>query len=135
MFVKLRHESHAVFPNDPSRLVAVFVIFKSMVDRNSGHPDIHARLQRIAFGIKAQDRRMLRDRVFEQDHINVVMKVLFLLTRWLLPFQFAGNKSVDTFESPASLCKSRITTRTDLDGRLSSIANTKDSSEMFWLKL
>ena len=42
---------------------------------------------------------MLRDSVFEQDHINVVMKVLFLLTRWFLPFQFAGNKSADTFEA------------------------------------
>jgi hypothetical protein len=36
---------------------------------------------------------MLCDSIFEQDHINVVMKVLFLLTRWFLPFQFAGNKS------------------------------------------
>ena len=97
MFVKLRHESHAVFPNDPSRFVGVFVIFESMVDWNSRHPDIDARLQRIAFRIKAQDRRMLRDSIFEQDHINVVMKVLFLLTRWFLPFQFAGNKSADTF--------------------------------------
>ena len=42
---------------------------------------------------------MLRDSVFEQDHINVVMKVLFLLTRWFLPFQFTGNKSADTFEA------------------------------------
>ena len=134
MFVKLRHESHAVFPDDPSRFVAVFVIFESMVDWNSRHPDIDARLQRIAFRIKAQDRRMLRDSVFEQDHINVVMKVLFLLTRWFLPFQFAGNKSADTFEAPASLCKSRITARTRTKCRFSSIANTKDSSEIFWLK-
>ena len=96
MFVKLRHESHAVFPNDPSRFVGVLVIFESMVDRNSRHPDIDARLQRIAFRIETHDRRMLRDSVFEQDHINVVMKVLFLLTRWFLPFQFAGNKSADT---------------------------------------
>ena len=48
---------------------------------------------------------MLRDSVFEQDHINVVMKVLFLLTRWFLPFQFAGNKSADTFEAPASCAR------------------------------
>ena len=68
-----------------------------MVDWNSGHPDIDARLQRIAFGVKAQDRGMLRDSVFEQDHINVVVEILFLLTRWFLPFQFAGNKSADTF--------------------------------------
>ena len=86
-----------------------------MVDWNSRHPDIDARLQRIAFRIKAQDRRMLCDSIFEQDHINVVMKVLFLPTRWFLSFQFAGNKSADTFEAPASLCKSRITARTDPD--------------------
>ncbi len=42
---------------------------------------------------------MLRDSIFEQDHINVVMKVLFLLTRWFLPFQFAGQTSADTFEA------------------------------------
>ena len=109
MFVKLRHESHAIFPNDPSRFVADFVIFESMVDWNSRHPDIDARLQRIAFRIKAQDRRVFRDSVFEQDHIDIVVKVLFLLTRWFLPFQFAGNKSADTFEAPASLRKSRMT--------------------------
>jgi hypothetical protein len=63
MFVKLRHESQAVFPDNPSRFVAVFVIFESMVDWNSGHPDIDARLQRIAFGIKAQDRRMFCDSI------------------------------------------------------------------------
>ena len=109
MFVKLRHESHAIFPNDPSRFVAVFVIFKSMVDWNSCHPHIHTRLQRIAFWIEAQDRRVFRDSVFEQDHIDIVVKVLFLLTRWFLPFQFAGNKSADTFGAPASLRKSRMT--------------------------
>ncbi len=81
MFVKLRHESQAVFPDDPSRFVAVFVIFESMVDRNSCHPQIHTRFQRIAFGVEPQDRRMLRDSIFEQDHINIVVKVLFLLTR------------------------------------------------------
>jgi hypothetical protein len=85
-----------------------------MVDWNSRHPDIDARLQRIAFRIEPQDRRMLRDSIFEQDHINAVMKVLFLLTRWFLPFQFAGNKSADTFEAPSSLRKSRITMGTDL---------------------
>ena len=84
-----------------------------MIDRNSCHAYIHTRLKRIAFGVEAQDRRMLRDSVFEQDHINVVMKVLFLPARWFLPFQFAGNKSADTFEAPASLCKNSITTRTD----------------------
>ena len=68
-----------------------------MVDWNSRHPDIDARLQRIAFRIEAQDRRMLRDSVFEQDHINVVVKALFLLTRWFLPFQFYPTTDTDTF--------------------------------------
>ncbi len=132
MFVKLRDESHAVFPDNPRRFVAVFVIFESMVDWNSRHPDIDARLRRIAFRIKVQDRKMLRDSIFEQDYINAVMKVLFLLTRWFLPFQFAGNKSADTFEAPASLCKSRITTGTDLDGRLNSIAEDETIHQKYF---
>ena len=70
-----------------------------MVDWNSRHSDIDARLQRIAFRIKPQDRRMLRDSVFEQNHVNIVVKVLFLLTRCFLPFQFAGQTSADTFEA------------------------------------
>ena len=82
------------------------MIFESVIDRNSCHPDIHTRLQRIAFRIEAEDRRMLRDSVFEQDHINVVMKVLFLLTRWFLPFQFAGQqKDLETFEESVNLRK------------------------------
>jgi hypothetical protein len=117
MFIKLRHESHAVFPNDPSRFVGVLVIFESMVYWNSRHPDIDARLQRIAFRVEPQNRRMFCDSVFEQDHINIVVKVLFLLTRWFLPFQFTSNKSADTFEAPASLCKNRITTDSAVTGR------------------
>jgi hypothetical protein len=81
------------------------VIFESVIDRNSCHPHIHTRLKRIAFRIEAQNRRMLRDSVFEQDHINVVVKVLFLLTRWFLPFQLAGNKSAGTFRASACLRK------------------------------
>ena len=133
MLVKLWHQSLAIFPDNPGGLVAILMVFESMVDRDSCHPNIDTRLQRIAFRIEAQDRRMLRDSVFEQDHINVVMKVLFLPTRWFLPFQFAGNKSADTFEAPASLRKSRTTTGRDLDGS-SSIAKTNDSQEIFWLK-
>jgi len=64
------------------------MIFEPMIDWNSRHPDIHTRLQRIAFRIEPQDRRMLSDSVFEQDHVHIVMKVLFLPTRWLCPFHF-----------------------------------------------
>ena len=67
------------------------MIFESVIDWNSCHPDIYARLQRIASRIEPQDRRMFRDSVFEQDHINVVVKVSVLLTRWFLPLQFAGR--------------------------------------------
>jgi hypothetical protein len=67
------------------------MIFKSMIDRNSRHPNVHTRLQRIAFGIEPQNRRMLCDSVSEQDHINVVVEQLFLLTRWFLPLQLAGR--------------------------------------------
>ena len=63
MFVKLRHESEAVFPDDPSRFVGVFVIFESLVDWNSRHPDIDARLQWIAFRVEPQDRRMFCDSI------------------------------------------------------------------------
>ena len=34
---------------------------------------------------------MLRDSVFEQDHINAVVKVFVLLTRWSLPLQFVAR--------------------------------------------
>src|SRR5206468_6425393 len=45
MFVKLWHQAHAIFPDDPSRLVAVFVILESVIDWDSCHADIDARLQ------------------------------------------------------------------------------------------
>jgi hypothetical protein len=77
-----------------------------MIDRNSRHPHVHTRLQRIAFGIEPQNRRMLCDSVSEQDHINVVVEQLFLLTRWFLPFQFK-QQSADTVERQA-LIRSRI---------------------------
>src|SRR5436190_14851792 len=51
---------------------------------------------------------MLGSSVFEQDHINIVVEVLFPLTRWFLPFQFAGNKSAGTFRASACLRKRRV---------------------------
>jgi hypothetical protein len=33
---------------------------------------------------------MLCHSVTQQNHINVVVKVFFLLMRWFLPLQFAG---------------------------------------------
>ena len=92
MFVKLRYESHAIFPDDPSRFVAVPVIFESVIDRNSCHPNIHTRFQRIAFRIEPQNRRMLCDSIAQQNHINVVVKIFFRLTRWFLSFQFVDQQ-------------------------------------------
>ena len=51
MFVKFRYQSHAIFPDDPSRFIAVFVILESVIDWDSRHPDINARLKWIAIGI------------------------------------------------------------------------------------
>jgi hypothetical protein len=34
---------------------------------------------------------MLCDSVAQENHINVVVKVLSLLTRWFLSFQFSGQ--------------------------------------------
>jgi hypothetical protein len=92
MFVKLRHQSHTIFPDNPSRFVPGFVIFEPMIDRNSCHPNVYAGLQRIAFRIEPQNRRMLSHSVVEQDHINVVVEVLFPLTLWFRLLQFAGQQ-------------------------------------------
>ena len=92
MFVKLRHQSHAIFSDDPGRFVAVPVIFKSVIDGNSCHPNIYAGLQWIAFRIEPQNRRMLCDSVAQQNYINVVVIVFFLLPRWFLSFQFVGQQ-------------------------------------------
>ena len=53
---------------------------------------------------------MLRNSVFEQDHVNIVVKVRLLLMRWFF-FRFNSqcNKSADTFRAPASLRKKRMT--------------------------
>ena len=89
MFVKLRHQSHAIFPNDPGRFIAVFVIFEPVIDWNSCHADINAWLQRVAFGIQPQNGRMLRDGVAQQNYVNVMVKRLFLLKVCYLPVHLA----------------------------------------------
>ena len=108
MFVKLRYQSHAIFSDDPSRFVAIPVILESVIDRNSCHPNVYAGLQWIAFGIEAQDRRMLRNSVAQQNHINAVVKIFIHLTRWFLSFQFVGNKSAGTFQASTLLRKRRV---------------------------
>ena len=110
MLVKLWHESDAVVPDNPRRFVAISVIFESVIDWNSRHPHVDAWLERIAFPIEAQDRRMLCDSVFQQDHIYVMVKVLFFLTRWFFPFQFAGQQSANTFQA-SPIC-ARVVSKT-----------------------
>src|SRR5437016_1804034 len=75
MRIKLRHQPHTVLPNEPRRVVTVLVIFKSMIDRQPGHPDINARLARIPFRIQPQDRRLAQRAIGKQNHVNAVMKL------------------------------------------------------------
>src|SRR6266498_557223 len=96
VLVKLWHQSHSIFPDDPSRFVAVFVIFESVIDRESCHSDVNAGLQRIAFRVQLQNGRMLCDGVAQQNHINVMVKRLFVLRPSCLPFQFAKNYIMPT---------------------------------------
>jgi hypothetical protein len=77
-----------------------------MVDWNSRHSDIDARLQRIPFRVEPQDRAMLCDGVTQKNHINIVVKQLLILTRWFLPFQFAGQQNPDRFGACANFRKS-----------------------------
>ena len=91
IFVKLWHQSHSIFPDDPRRFVAVFVILEAMIDRNSCHANIDAGLQWIPFRVEPQNGRMVCDSVLQQNHVNVMVKWIFLLTRWFLRLQFAGR--------------------------------------------
>ena len=93
MFVELWHQSDPVFPDDPGGFVAVLVVFESVINPDSGHPNIDAGLRCIAFRIQPNDGRVLGDSIAEQNHIHVVMKRLFLLGRASLRFQSAGASS------------------------------------------
>jgi len=106
MFIELWHQSHAIFADDPGRFVAVFVIFKPVIDGDSRHPNIHAGLQWIASRVDPQNGTMLCHSVLQQDYINVVVKRFFVLKRWFLTFQLAGQqKNLDTFRASANLRK------------------------------
>ena len=87
MLVKVWHQAYAVLPHDPSRFIAVFVILESVIDWDSCHADIDARLEWIAFGIQPQNRRMLCDGITQQNHVDVVVKRLFLRKPSALRFQ------------------------------------------------
>ena len=65
------------------------MIFESVIDWQSGHADIDAGLQGIMVGIQPQNGRMLSDSIAQENHVDVMVKRLFLLTRWSLNFQSA----------------------------------------------
>jgi len=60
--------------NQPGRLVPVLVIFKSMIDRQSGHSNINSRFGWIARRIAPQDRQILQRSFGEQKDINVMVE-------------------------------------------------------------
>jgi hypothetical protein len=81
MLVHLRQQSNTIFPDQSGRLVPVLVIFKSMIDRQSGHSNVDSRLGRIALWIMPQNRPILQRSCGEQDDVNVMME-----------FRFGGSK-------------------------------------------
>ena len=51
----------------------MLVILETVLDRQPGHPDINARLGRVALRIEAQDRTVFQHRRIQQNHIDVVV--------------------------------------------------------------
>src|SRR5438094_497379 len=76
MLEQLRQQSNTIFPDQPGRLVPVLVIFKSMIDRQSGHSNVNSRLGWIALRITVQNRPILQRTFGEQDEVNVMMEFL-----------------------------------------------------------
>src|SRR5947208_4611653 len=77
MLEQLRQQSNTIFPDQPGRLVPVLVIFKSMIDRQSGHSNVDSRLGWIALWIMLQNRPILQRRFGEQDDVNIMNKFRF----------------------------------------------------------
>jgi hypothetical protein len=76
MFVKLWHQAQAVFPEDPSRFIAVFVIFQSLINGNPRHTNVNAGFRLLAFRIEPQNRRMLENGRIEENDVDAVMQFL-----------------------------------------------------------
>jgi hypothetical protein len=57
------------------------VILEAMFHRKPGHPDVHARLARVAPRIEPQHRAMVQHRRIEQHDIDAVMKIVSLSHR------------------------------------------------------
>ncbi len=75
VLVEFGHEAEAVCADSPGGFVAVLMVFEAMLHGQAGHADVDARLFRVATGIGAKDRRVLRDLRIEQDHIDAVVEV------------------------------------------------------------
>ena len=86
MLVKLWHQFLPIFFDHPSRFVAVLVIFKSVLHGNAGHSNVNTRFERVTIRVKSENRRMFGGSIIQQDHVNVVVKRLFLRQLPSLPF-------------------------------------------------
>ena len=60
MLEQLRQQSNTIFSDQPGRFIPVLMIFKSMIDRQSGHSNVHRRFGWIARRIASQDRQILQ---------------------------------------------------------------------------
>jgi len=60
MLEQLWQQSNTIFPDQPGRFVSVFMIFKSMIDRQSCHSNVDRRFGWIAIGVAPQDRQILQ---------------------------------------------------------------------------
>ena len=86
------------------------MILESVIDWDSCHADIDARLEWIAFGIQPQNRRMLCDGITQQNHVDVVVKRLFLRKPSALRFHPKRNDT-DVRRN------SRLSGQTNLQGK------------------
>src|SRR5439155_22443178 len=79
-------------------------------------------LQWVTLGIQAQNRNMFCDSVVQQNHVNIMMKRLFLLKPSCLPFQPRREvNDADRFEGSLSLRKSCMTAKRRPDIRETNI--------------
>jgi hypothetical protein len=76
--------------------------FETVINWQSGHPDMHARLQWIALGIEPQNRCVLSNSILKQDHINAVMTLnsdAILLTSLFVHFFVHRRYFLSSFEN------------------------------------
>ena len=84
MLEQLRQQLDPVHLRHTSRLHAILVILKSLLHRETGHPDIDARLVLQSRALPRRPRSHLSGRFIEQHDINAVMQ-----TRFASGFEFS----------------------------------------------